>query len=150
MLGSVTPPVVEHLVRFDAALRMVPVDTEALRSVVGQLRAAKPASVRERGVVARRLGLALIALGDFVQAIEALERAVTIAVQVDDVRAQIAARINLGDAFRYAGCVKPGAAQYTRALDLAREQASDLVDSLCSTSANITSRPASRTSLAPV
>jgi tetratricopeptide (TPR) repeat protein len=128
MLGGMILPAVEHLLMLDAAQRMVPIDAEALRAAVGQLRAADLADDRDHLVASRRVGLALIALGEYDDAISALERAVTIAVRLGDTRAQVAARINLGDAHRYAGHRDHAAEQYTRALELARTQVPDLVD----------------------
>lgn len=118
----------EHLVTLDAGQRMVPVNTEALRTAVDLLRAVDPADDRELLVTSRRLGLALLVLGEHADAVEALERAVAIAVRLGDVRGEFAARINLGDAHRYAGRLGPDAEQYTRALHLARTHSPDRVD----------------------
>lgn len=128
MLGDMTLPTVEHLVTLDAAQRMVPVNAEALWAAVGQLQAVDPADDRERLVASRRLGVALVALGEYADAVDALECAVAIAVRLGDVHAEVAARINLGDAHRYAGRLGPDAEQYTRALNLARTHAPEWVD----------------------
>ncbi|GIF23797.1 tetratricopeptide (TPR) repeat protein [Actinoplanes tereljensis] len=113
---------VEQLITLDADQRMVPVDAEALRAAVGQLQATG-----DRGAL-RRIGVALVALGEYAEAVETLERAVSISVRLDDVPAEVAARINLGDAYRYAGRLGPAAEQYSRALRLAKAQAPDRVD----------------------
>jgi tetratricopeptide (TPR) repeat protein len=127
-LGIMTLPAVEHLVTLDLAQRMVPVDAAALRAAVGQLRVVEPADDRELFVLSRRLGFALIALGEYADAVDALARAVTVAVRLGDAGAEVAARINLGDAHRYAGRLGPGAEQYVRALSLARAHVPARVD----------------------
>jgi len=124
---------VSRYVTFDAGLRSVPTDPEALAEVVGEVRAALRAAEQagdDRTVLAltRELGAGLLALGDHAAAARHFARAVGLAEAAGNVRSAIAARINLGDAHRYAGDYASAEPLYRRALDDARRAAPDLVD----------------------
>lgn len=121
---------IEDLVVMDARLRMVPVDADALRAAV-DARIAELDSVngtREHLNLLRRIGSGLTALGDFAMARWMLSQALSYAVNLGDPSAEVAARINLGDALRYAGDMEAAAAQYEPALALARRAVPDRVD----------------------
>lgn len=109
---------------------MAPVDAVALRAAV-DARLAELDSVtapRERLNLLRRIGHGLIALGGFGAARRVLREALSLAVELGDPRAEVATRINLGDALRHAGDLAAAAAQYEAALALARRAVPDRVD----------------------
>ncbi|MGH3679376.1 MAG: hypothetical protein ACRDT2_03700 [Natronosporangium sp.] len=123
-------PDLTSLIAFDDRLRMVPTDRAALALAVDALReaAGRDRSDSPGPAVLRRLGVGLIALGRAEQAIPVLGRAVALAVASADRRAEVAARINLGDGHRYAGDAMAAQEQYGLALELARSSVPELVD----------------------
>ncbi len=103
--------------RFDERLRMIPVDPESLA-----LRVALADPHDFPGL--RRLGIALMLLGRYEQALDRLDQALELA---DSERRRITVWINLADVYRYQG--EPGHAEilYRRALDASRALDPDLV-----------------------
>src|SRR5687767_11428767 len=99
---------------------------EAVRAALAELDSA--GADGSRVVLLRRIGSGLTALGDFEAAQRMLGEALELAVRLGDPRAEVAARINLGDALRYAGDLQAAAAQYEPALALARRTVPDRVD----------------------
>jgi len=103
----------------------MPTDRAALRRAVDELRG----SLDHADVSSlRRLGSGLTALGEYDEAQQVLARALELAGTGGDQRAEIAARINLGDAHRYAGDLEVARDHYEMALRQAREHVPDLVD----------------------
>lgn len=123
-------PDLTSLIAFDDRLRMVPTDRAALALAVDALReaAGRDRSDSPGPAVLRRLGVGLIALGRAEQAVPVLGRAVALAVASADRRAEVAARINLGDGHRYAGDAMAAQEQYGLALGLARRLVPELAD----------------------
>jgi tetratricopeptide (TPR) repeat protein len=76
----------------------------------------------------RMVGSGLTALGDYDAAGQVLEEALDLACQLGDPRAEVAARINLGDALRYADDLDAARTHYESALRLARQSVPDRVD----------------------
>lgn len=107
---------------------MVATDPDALTEAVERLRAMDSGAGRDDLALLRRLGYGLIALGRCAEAVPVLDRAVALASAAGTARAEVAVRINLGDAHRYGGDQRSAGEQYDRALDLARGQVPDLVD----------------------
>ncbi|MCA2208261.1 phosphotransferase [Nocardia rosealba] len=103
--------------RFDERLRMIPVDAESLAARVA---AADP---HDFGGL-RRLGIALMLLGRYDEALDRLDQALELA---DTERRRITVWINLADVYRYQG--EPGRAEilYRRALDASRALDPELV-----------------------
>ena len=116
---------IADLITLDDRQRVMPTDRAALRRAVDELR-----SVLDDSDVAslRRLGSGLTALGEHDEAQRVLGRALALATAGGDQRAAIAARINLGDAYRYAGDLDPARDHYAIALRQARAGVPDLVD----------------------
>jgi tetratricopeptide (TPR) repeat protein len=113
---------VDDLITLNDRLRMVPTDTAALQLVVTELRASEDPTDR------RRLGVGLIALGQYSEAVVVLDLAVRDAVSITDPHAEVASRINLGDAFRYHGDLQAALTEYQRALAVARAEVAELLD----------------------
>jgi tetratricopeptide (TPR) repeat protein len=120
-------PEIEDLIVMDARGRMTPADAVALRAAVQAQLDSRP-DREERLVSLRRIGSGLTALGDFEAARRVLGEALSLAIGRGDPRAEVAARINLGDALRYSGDLEAAAAQYEPALALARDAVPDRVD----------------------
>jgi tetratricopeptide (TPR) repeat protein len=121
---------IEDLIVMDARQRMAPASRPALQTAVRARLAEldRAGTSAERLLLLRRIGSGLTALGDFDAARRVLGEALELASGMGDPRAEVAARINLGDALRYAGELEAAAAQYEPALALAREHAPDRVD----------------------
>jgi tetratricopeptide (TPR) repeat protein len=121
---------IEDFIVSDARQRMAPSSRpelrEAVRAAMAELESVDPGGPRI--VLLRRIGSGLTALGDFEAAQRILGEALDLAVRLGDPRAEVAARINLGDALRYAGDLRAAAAQYEPALALARKSVPDRVD----------------------
>ncbi|MFE3544864.1 tetratricopeptide repeat protein [Nocardia sp. NPDC059177] len=103
--------------RFDERLRMIPVDPEILAARVAVADPHDFAGLR-------RLGIALMLLGRYGDALDRLDQALELA---DTEKRRITVWINLGDVYRYQG--EPGRAEvlYRRALDASRALDPDLV-----------------------
>ncbi|TCJ99044.1 phosphotransferase [Nocardia alba] len=103
--------------RFDERLRMIPVDAETLSARVAL---ADPHDFP--GL--RRLGIALMLLGRYDEALDRLDQALELA---DSERRRVTVWINLGDVYRYQG--EPGHAEilYRRALHASRALDPELV-----------------------
>lgn len=112
----------DDLIALDDRLRMVPVDEAALESVVLRLRGMKDPRSQ------RHLGIALIALGSYSEAVVVLDRVVRDALSNADRQTEVKARINLGDAFRYHGDMRAARTEYQWAVEQARSSAVDLLD----------------------
>lgn len=112
----------DDLITLDDRLRMVPADAVALQRSVEELRGATDAASR------RRLGLGLIALGNYSEAVVILDGVVTDAASNRDSDTEIKARINLGDAFRYHGDLRAAYTEYQRAVKQARAENQLLLD----------------------
>ncbi|WP_336081673.1 tetratricopeptide repeat protein [Nocardia sp. SSK8] len=96
--------------RFDERLRMIPVDPETLAARVAVADPHDFAGLR-------RLGIALMLLGRYEQALDRLDQALVLA---DTEQRRVTVWINLADVYRYQG--EPGHAEtlYRRALDVSR------------------------------
>ncbi|MFC4374687.1 tetratricopeptide repeat protein [Nocardia halotolerans] len=103
--------------RFDERLRMIPVDAESLAARVA---AADP---HDFGGL-RRLGIALMLLGRYEEALDRLDQALVLA---DTERRRITVWINLADVYRYQGEPARAETLYRRALDASRALDPDLV-----------------------
>ncbi|WP_410869702.1 tetratricopeptide repeat protein [Nocardia sp. A7] len=103
--------------RFDERLRMIPVDPETL---AGRVALADPDDFP--GL--RRLGIALMLLGRYEEALDRLDQALELA---DTERRRVTVWINLADVYRYQG--EPAMAEilYRRALHASRALDPDLV-----------------------
>jgi len=115
-----------RLITLDSRLRMAPTDRPALEALLDDLR-GRLSGATDAGTasaIQRRLGVGLVALGQFDEAVSTLEHVVASA---PDPRAEVAARVNLGDAFRYADRMTPAEQQYRAARMLAGESVPDLV-----------------------
>lgn len=120
---------IEDFIVSDARQRMAPSSRPALREAVqAALAELEFSEGGSRVVLLRRIGSGLTALGDYEAAQRILGEALELAVRLGDPRAEVAARINLGDALRYAGDLQAAAAQYEPALALARRTVPDRVD----------------------
>ncbi|AXE23539.1 hypothetical protein C0216_08750 [Streptomyces globosus] len=123
----------QHLITQDDALRMVPTDRDqlaaALADIREELRVLPEGSEADRArVLARWTGIGLVVLGDYDDARAFLRRALDLATASGNTRAVIAAELNLGDAYRYAGETETADKLYRGALDAARSQHPELVD----------------------
>jgi tetratricopeptide (TPR) repeat protein len=112
---------VHELITQDDRGRMVPVDRAALEREVAELQRSDSADVP----VLRQLGIGLIVLGRYAEAIETLEQALLVATASGDVKRMIALHLNLGDAHRYAGRFAQAEPHNQTALRLAREHAAE-------------------------
>jgi kanamycin kinase len=111
---------VNELIAYDEDLRMVPGDRERLIALIDPVRAQNPSDY----ATLRALGVGLLVLGEYGDAIGHLGRALDLA---DTSRRRIAASLNLADAYRYAGDAA-GAETVCRAmLALAREEAPEML-----------------------
>lgn len=108
---------VSDLITMDARERMVPVDRSALRERVRLLLSG------ERTTAAlRRAAVALVALGECERAQTLLTETLERVQSSGTVRDQVSVRINLGDAYRYAGLPERAMPLYREAVALARER----------------------------
>jgi tetratricopeptide (TPR) repeat protein len=121
---------VEQLIALDARQRTVPTDAPGLARAVEALRAALcgPLDDRTRLALLRTLGSALCTLRRCDEAAAVLVGAVDLAAGGGHTRAEVAARINLGDAHRYGGNLDAAKDCYDAALRQARDAVPDLVD----------------------
>ncbi|MDR3079734.1 MAG: tetratricopeptide repeat protein, partial [Streptomyces sp.] len=120
----------QHLIRQDADLRMVPTDRDGLTAAVARLReelSTGPEAERTR-VLTRWIGIARMSLGDHGEARTFLRRSLELAVAGGNVRAVVATELNFGDAHRYAGDVETAETFYRSALDTARGGCPELLD----------------------
>lgn len=114
---------VSDLITMDVRERMTAVDRAALRERVELLCSG------ERTVVAlRRAGVALVALGEYERAQALLTEALEAVDSSGTVRDQVSVRINLGDAYRYAGLFEPAMPLYRHAVALARDACPAVLD----------------------
>lgn len=126
-------PEIRDLIGMDAGLRMVPTDRPGLRAAVdvmldrlGPAPTGDEMPAGDRLGLLRRAGFGLIALDDLDAAVDLLTEALTLTG--GDAAAEVAVRVNLGDAYRYGGCLDSAAEQYDAALERARANAPALVD----------------------
>ncbi|WP_051055321.1 MULTISPECIES: tetratricopeptide repeat protein [Kitasatospora] len=120
----------QHLIRQDADLRMVPTDRAELTTALKGLReelATSPEPDRIR-VLTRWIGIAEMSLGDYDEAHTFLRRSLELAITSGNVRAVVATELNFGDAHRYAGDIETAETLYRSALDTARSQCPELLD----------------------
>ncbi len=126
------PPSLDHLITLDVGQRMTPTDPVALRNAVQALQAIVDdtplVAAGYRLKLLRTLGCGLTALGEYARARNVLEQALGLAGHRGWERAEVATRINLGDALRYDGNLGAAAPHYEQALQLARGSVPDLVD----------------------
>jgi tetratricopeptide (TPR) repeat protein len=112
----------DDLIALDDRLRMVATDVPALTAAVAEWRASDDPKTQ------RRLGIGLIALGNYSEAVVVLDRVVRDAVSNADSQTEVKARINLGDAFRYHGDLRAAFTEYQRAVSQARASALETLD----------------------
>ncbi|MFF5204407.1 hypothetical protein [Streptosporangium sp. NPDC000396] len=86
---------INQLITYDERQRMVPGDRDRLTALVDSARAQAPTDY----TTLRALGVGLLVLGEYGDAIDHLNRALDLA---DTSGRRIAASINLADAYRYA------------------------------------------------
>lgn len=103
----------EHGHRFDERLRMIPTDHAQLAARVA---AARPVDFADF----RKIGIELMLLGRYDDALDHLDRALELA---DSDRRRISVWINLGDVYRYRGDTVPAETLYRRTVDHARDSA---------------------------
>lgn len=118
-------PEIGHLLTSDDRLRLATSDPVALVEAVDQLRRLDGAAARTHQ---RRLGVALLALRRLAEAVDVLTDAAEHAASTMDYRGEVAARVNLGDAYRYGDDLDSAGQQYLRALEVARAHVPELVD----------------------
>ncbi|WP_371589131.1 hypothetical protein [Streptomyces virginiae] len=123
----------QHLITHGDDLRMVPTDHNQLSAAVKELRAelrALPADTDDSRAraLARWIGIGLVSLGSYGDGSTFLRQALDLAAASGNTRAVIAAELNLGDAYRYAGEAETADVLYRKALDTARSQHPELVD----------------------
>jgi tetratricopeptide (TPR) repeat protein len=120
---------IEDLITLEERQRVMPTDRAALQRAVDELRSSlDDSNVPSLVPSLRRLGSGLTALREYGEAQRVLERALELASNAGDERAAVAARINLGDAYRYAGDLQSAREHYEIALRHARASVPDLVD----------------------
>ncbi len=120
----------QHLIRQDADLRMVPTDraelTAALKGLQEELATSlDPDRIR---VLTRWIGIARMSLGHHDEARILLHRSLELAITSGNVRAVVATELNFGDAHRYAGDIETAETFYRSALDTARSKCPELLD----------------------
>lgn len=103
----------EHGYRFDERLRMIPTDHAQLAARVA---AARPVDFADF----RKIGIELMLLGRYDEALDHLDRALELA---DSDRRRISVWINLGDVYRYRGDTVSAETLYRRTVDHARDSA---------------------------
>ncbi|MGW2840580.1 tetratricopeptide repeat protein [Streptomyces sp. NPDC001493] len=123
----------QHLTTQNDDLRMIPTNRAELVAAVGELREElrglpTDADHDRRRVINRWIGIGLLTLGDYPEALGHLNQALSLAVASGNGRAVIAAELNIGDAHRYAGATEEAEVLYRKALAAAREQHPELVD----------------------
>ncbi|MER6582091.1 tetratricopeptide repeat protein [Nonomuraea sp. NPDC001023] len=111
---------VNRLVTYDERQRMVPRDRGLLTALVDAARARDPAD----HTTLRALGIGLLVLGEYGDAIRHLNRALDLA---DTSGRRIAASLNLADAHRYAGDAAASEALCRAMLALARKEVPEMV-----------------------
>ncbi|MEU1719302.1 tetratricopeptide repeat protein [Nonomuraea sp. NPDC005692] len=111
---------VNQLITYDERQRMVPRDRGQLTTLVDSARARDPADHS----TLRALGIGLLVLGEYGDAIRCLSRALDLA---DTTGRRIAASLNLADAHRYAGDAAASETLCRTMLTLARNEAPEMV-----------------------
>ncbi|MFG1696966.1 tetratricopeptide repeat protein [Nonomuraea sp. NPDC049309] len=111
---------INELIAYDESLRMVPGDRERLRALIEPVRARNPADY----ATLRALGVGLLVLGEYGDAVDHLDRALGLA---DTARRRIAVTLNLADVHRYSGGVAAAEALCRETVALAREEAPELL-----------------------
>ncbi|MFC4059151.1 tetratricopeptide repeat protein [Planomonospora corallina] len=111
---------ISRLIAYDERQRMVPADRARLTALVDSARAQDPADY----TTLRALGVGLLVLGEYGDAIHHLGRALDLA-ETSGMR--IAASINLADAHRYSGDAATSEAICREMLALAREEVPEMV-----------------------
>ncbi|MEU8318611.1 tetratricopeptide repeat protein [Nonomuraea sp. NPDC048881] len=111
---------INQLVTYDERQRMVPRDRGRLTALVDAARAQDPA---DHGTL-RAIGIGLLVLGEYGDAIRCLRRALDLA---DTTGRRIAASLNLADAHRYAGDAATSETLCRATLALARKEAPEMV-----------------------
>ncbi|MEU8540856.1 tetratricopeptide repeat protein [Streptomyces sp. NPDC048717] len=123
----------QHLIKKDEGLRMVPIDRNQLATAVNglheELRALPTGTDPDRArVLTRWIGIGHMTLGDYPGARTFLRQALDLAAASGNGRAVVAIELNLGDVYRYGGEVETAGGYYRSALASARAQHPDLVD----------------------
>ncbi|MGW4405425.1 tetratricopeptide repeat protein [Nonomuraea sp. NPDC004702] len=111
---------INQLVTYDERQRMVPRDRGLLTALVDAARAQDPADHS----TLRAIGIGLLVLGEYGDAIGCLRRALDLA---DTTGRRIAASLNLADAHRYAGDAATSETLCRATLALARKEAPEMV-----------------------
>ncbi|MFB7473651.1 hypothetical protein [Kitasatospora sp. NPDC056184] len=123
----------QHLIRHDDGLRMVPTDRNELTTAVGRLheelrglpQGTDPARTR---VLTRWIGIGQMCLGNHGEARVFLQQSLDLAAATGNTGAAIATGLNLADAHRYSGDAQTADALYRSALNTARSRHPELVD----------------------
>ncbi|GAA3258007.1 tetratricopeptide repeat protein [Nonomuraea helvata] len=111
---------INQLITYDERQRMVPSDRDQLTAIVAAARAQEPTDY----TTLRALGVGLLVLGDYVAAIDHLNRALDLA---DTSGRRLAASINLADAYRYSGDAATSETLCREMLTLARNEVPEMV-----------------------
>ncbi|MGV9775196.1 tetratricopeptide repeat protein [Streptosporangium sp. NPDC003464] len=111
---------INQLITYDERQRMVPSDRDRLTALVDSARAQDPTDY----TTLRALGVGLLVLGEYGDAIDHLNRALDLA---DTSGRRIAASINLADAYRYSGDAAASETLCREMLALARKEVPEML-----------------------